>query len=94
MIYVERPVFALFPLVLLLWQAVLYVLRKHVRHSALVDTLLTGVGAVGHAVAIAVILLSGGALTDVLLLVLGSGALTLALSPKPPAADKTKEEKR
>lgn len=83
MIYVERPVFALFPLLLLLWQVGLYVLRKHVRCSALVDTLLTGIGVVGHAVAITVILLSGGALSDVLLLVLGSGALALTLSPKP-----------
>ncbi len=89
MIYVERPVFALAPLVLLLWQAVLYVLCKRGRCSALVDTLLTGVGAVGHAVAIAVILLAGGTLSDVLLLVLFSGALALALSPKP-----TKEEKQ
>lgn len=89
MIYIERPVFALFPLLLLLWQVVLYVLRKHGRCSALVDTLLTGVGAVGHAVAITTILLSGGALADVLLLVLCSGALALALSPKP-----TKEEKQ
>lgn len=88
MIYVDQPVFALFPLVLLLWQIGLYVLRKHGRCSALVDMLLTGVGAVGHAVAITAILLAGGALADVLLLVLGSGALALALSPKP-----TKEEK-
>lgn len=89
MIYVEQPVFALIPLFLLLWQVAVYALRKHVPFSALFDTLLTGVGAVGHAVAIAVILLSGGTLSDALLLVLCTGALALALSPKP-----TKEEKR
>ncbi len=94
MIYVERPVFALFPLALLLWQVLVFVLRKHVRFPSLVDTLLTGVGLVGHAAAVSVILLGGGALSDALLLVLGSGTLALALSPKPLTADETKGEKR
>ena len=94
MIYIERPAFAVFPLVLLVWQVLLYVLRKHALFSTVVGICLTGIGAVGHAVAITVILLSGGSLSDVLLLVLGSGALALALSPPPQAEGETKEEKR
>ncbi len=89
MIYVEQPLFAAIPLILLAWQVLLYLLRRRVRLSATVDILLTGVGLLGHAVAITVILLGGGTLSDALLTVLFSGALALALSPKP-----TKEDKR
>lgn len=89
MIYVEQPLFAAIPLVLLAWQVLLYLLRRRVRLSATVDILLTGIGLLGHAVAITVLLLGGGTLSDALLTVLCSSALALALSPKP-----TKEDER
>lgn len=93
MVYYERPVFVLFPILLLFWQVVAYCLKKKRRVSSLTDTLLTGIGAVGHAAAITLILLSDGTLSDVLLLVLASGALSLLLSPTPnKAADKTEED--
>jgi len=93
MIYCEQPLFVLCPILLLLWQGFTYWLKKQKRVSSLVDTVLTGVGAVGHAVAITLILLGDGTLSDVLLLVLLSGTVALWLSPTPnKATDKAQEE--
>lgn len=93
MIYCEQPVFVLCPILLLFWQIITYWLNKKRKISPLADTVLTGIGAVGHAAAITVILLSDGTLSDALLLVLLSGTLSLLLSPKPnKAADKTEED--
>lgn len=94
MIYCEQPLFVLCPILLLLWQIFTYWLKKQKQISSLADTALTGVGAVGHAVAIALILLCDGTLSDVLLLVLFSGTVALLLSPTPgEAADKAEEER-
>ncbi len=88
MIYCEQPVFVLCPILLLAWQIATYWLKKNRRISPLADTVLTGIGAVGHAAAVTAILLGDGTLSDVLLLVLLSGTLSLLLSPKP----KTEED--
>ncbi len=92
MVYYEQPAFVLFPILLLSWQVFCYWLRKELPLSALVDVALTGIGVVGHAVAISVILLNDGTLSDVLLLALLSGALSLFLSPKPNQTDNMTEE--
>lgn len=95
MVYYEQPVLLLFPILLLLWQVFGFLLKKKVQLSPLADIALAGVGVVGHAVAISVVFLSGGTLSDTLLLVLLSGTLSLALSPKPNTADdQTKGENR
>jgi len=83
MIYFEQPIFVLFPILLLFWQICIFWLKKKNKISPLADILLASIGVVGHAVAISVIFLNAGSLSDALLLVLLSGALSLFLSPKP-----------
>ena len=93
MIYCEQPVFVLFPVLLTVFQIVLVWLDRKKRVSSTVHAVLTGICLVGHAAAIAVILLYGGTLSDVLLLVLLSGTVALCLSPTPnKTADTTEEE--
>ncbi len=93
MLYYEQPVFVLLPILLLLWQTLVYFLKKKTQISSLVDLLLSGIGVVGHAVAIFVILMNDGTLSDALLLVLLSGAFSLFLSPKANSdKNKTDEE--
>lgn len=81
LVYFEHPMFILFPTTLLAWQFFLYFLKKKTALSQIMEILLTGIGAVGHAVAITIILLFGGTLSDVLVLVLLSSVLSLLLSP-------------
>ena len=88
MIYFEHPLFVLFPILLLSLQVLSFLLKKKRQISPTLDTVLAGIGVVGHAVAITVILLNGGTLSDVLVLVLLTGALSLLLSP----TQKEKEE--
>lgn len=93
MIYCEQPIFALFPILLLLWQIFTYWLKRKKQISSPLDITLTGIGVVGHTTAISVILLNNGTLSDVLLLVLLSGAFSLLLSPKPnKISSKTEED--
>ena len=82
-IYISKPLFVLFVLLLVAWQIFLYFLKKKTTLSSLVEIILTGIGVLAHAVAITVILLFGGTLSDALVLVLLSGAVSLALSPTP-----------
>lgn len=88
LIYISKPLFVLFPLLLVAWQIFLVFLKKKATLSSLVEIILTIIGVLAHAVAITVILLFGGTLSDALVLVLLSGAVSLALSPTP----KPKEE--
>lgn len=81
MIYFEQPLFVLFPVLLLALQLFTFLLNKKRKISALLNTILAGFGVLGHAAAITVILLFGGTLSDVLVLVLLTGALSLVLSP-------------
>ena len=83
-IYFEKPVFLLIPLVLLLLQVLSGILRAPVY--------LTAISAIGHAVGIALIMINGGTLSDVLVLVLITGLTALAFCPKPavPAVPKKK----
>ncbi len=83
MIYFEQPLFVLFPVLLLALQIFTFLLNKKRKLSALLNTILAGIGVLGHAVAITLILLFGGTLSDVLVLVLLTGALSLVLSPNP-----------
>lgn len=83
LIYISKPLFVLFPLLLVAWQVFLFLLKKKTTLSSLAEVILTGIGALGHAAAITVILLYGGTLSDVLVLVLLSGAVSLLLSPTP-----------
>ena len=83
LIYIAKPLFVLFPLLLVAWQVFLFLLRKKNTLSSLTEVILTGIGALGHAAAITVILLYSGTLSDVLVLVLLSGAVSLLLSPTP-----------
>ena len=92
MVYYEQPVLVLFPILLLLWQVFCYWLKKRIQISSLADIALTGIGVAGHAVAICVILLNDGSLSDVLLLVLLSSAVALLLSPNPNKAENISEE--
>lgn len=82
LIYISKPLFVLFPLLLTAWQVFLFFIKKNRSLSALLEIMLASIGVVGHAVAITVILLYGGTLSDALVLVLLSGAVALALSPK------------
>ncbi len=93
MVYFEKPVFILFPILLLAWLFFVYCFKKKIKTSAFADIALTSIGAVGHMLAISAILMNGGSLSDVLLLVLLSGALSLFLSPKANlTVNKTDEE--
>jgi ABC-type enterobactin transport system permease subunit len=83
MIYFEQPLFVLFPVFLIFWQLFLYFLNKKTTVAPIPQIILTGIGVVAHAVAITVILLFGGTLSDVLVLVLLTGSLSLVLSPNP-----------
>ena len=83
MIYFEQPIFVLFPVFLIAWQLFLYFLNKKTAVAPIPQIILTGIGVVAHTVAITVILLFGGTLSDVLVLVLLTGALSLVLSPNP-----------
>lgn len=83
MIYLEQPIFLLFPIVLLLWQVFLCFFKKRRKLSTILNTLLDGIGVLGHAVAITLIFLNNGTLSDALLLVLLSSAVSLFLSPTP-----------
>ena len=83
MIYVERPLFAVLPLVLVLWQVAVYAFGKRKPLTGMLAFIGVGVAVVGHAAAITVILLMGGTLSDALLLVLLSGVVSLVLSEKP-----------
>jgi len=90
-IFIEKPFFLIFPIALLLLQIAIFVLNKKNKGTAFISTLLVSVCLVGHAVAVTVILLFGGTLSDALLLVLFSGALSLLLSPKPNKNDREQE---
>ena len=90
MIYFEQPLFVLFPLLLLALQIFTFLLNKKRKPSALLNTILADIGVLGHAVAITLILLFGGTLSDVLVLVLLSGGLSLALSPNPNGKEEDK----
>ena len=83
MIYVERPLFAVLPLVLALWQVAVYAFGKRKPLTGIFAFVGVGVAVVGHAAAITVILLMGGTLSDALLLVLFSGVVSLVLSEIP-----------
>lgn len=80
-VYFGKPLLLLVPLVLLLLLVLLRILKM--------PGWLTAVTAAAHAAGITVLLLSGGDMTDVLVLVLVSGLVTLLLSPVP--AQKKKE---
>lgn len=92
MVYFEKPVFVLIPILLLAWQILVYFINKKSDISSFVDLILNGIGVVAHAVAIFVIFMAGGDLYDVLALVLLSGALALILSPKENLVAKTDKE--
>ncbi len=94
MVYFEKPVFILFPILLLAWQILVYFINKKIKALDLANLIFNGIGIVAHAIAITVILMNGGSLSDVLLLVLLSGVFSLLLSPKPNLAEnKAKEDK-
>lgn len=82
MVYFERPIFVLLPIVLLAWKLFYFFIKKKKELSPFIDTILVSIGVVGHAAAITIILLGGGTLSDALVLVLLSCALSLILSPK------------
>lgn len=88
MLYIEKPIFILLPIILSAWQILVYFISKKIKLSDLVNLILNGIAVVGHAVAIFVIFMSGGDLYDVLAIVLLSGALSLLLSPKADAVGK------
>ena len=92
MVYFEKPIFILLPVFLLLWQILVYFIKKKKQVSGFVDLILNGIGVLGHAIAITVILMNGGKLSDVLILVLLSGAFSLLLSPKPNVTENKKKE--
>lgn len=92
MLYYEQPVFVLLPMILLFWQIFVYFLKKKIHTLPFVELLFSGIGVVGHAVAISVILMNDGSLSDALLLVLLSGTVSLFLSPKANSTNKTVEE--
>ncbi len=82
MLFYKQPIYLLFPIILLLWQLIIYFLNKKINLSGAAKIIITAIGVVGHVVAITVILLNG-TLSDALLLVLLSTALSLFLSPNP-----------
>ena len=82
MLFYKQPIYLLFPIILLLWQLFTYFLNKKINLSGFAKTAITAIGVIGHVVAITVILLNG-TLSDALLLVLLSTALSLFLSPNP-----------
>lgn len=88
MLYIEKPIFILLPIILSAWQILVYFINKKIKLSDLVNLILNGIAVVGHAVAIFVIFMSGGDLYDALVIVLLSGALSLLLSPKADAVGK------
>jgi hypothetical protein len=88
MLYIEKPIFILLPIILSAWQILVYFINKKIKLSDLVNLILNGIAVVGHAVAIFVIFMSGGDLYDALAIVLLSGALSLLLSPKASAVGK------
>ena len=89
MLYLKQPLFLLFPIVLVFWQLLTYYLKIKIHISLKTEFFLTVIGVLLHTISITVILLNNGSLSDVLLLVLLSGVLSLLLSPKP---NKTKVE--
>ena len=94
MLFYKQPIYLLFPILLLLWQLLAYFLNKKINLSGVVKILITAIGAIGHVVAITVILLNG-TLSDALLLVLPSTALSLFLSPNPNnSANNTEREEK
>lgn len=94
MLFYKQPIYLLFPILLLLWQLIIYFLNKKINLSGVVKILITAIGAIGHVVAITVILLNG-TLSDALLLVLPSTALSLFLSPNPNnSANNTEREEK
>ena len=94
MIYFEKPLFILLPLILSLWQIAVYLLKKKASLTPFKSIILDGIGAIGHAVAITIILMNDGTLSDALLLVLLSGTLALFLSPKAGENKKQREENK
>ncbi len=93
MVYFEKPVFVLFPILLLAWQILVYFINKKLKISNFINLIFNGIGVVAHAVAIFVLFMNGGDLYDVLVLVLLSSALSLFLSPKASAViNKTDKE--
>lgn len=88
MLYIEKPIFILLPIILSAWQILVYFINKKINLSDLVNLILNGIAVVGHAVAIFLIFMSGGDLYDALAIVLLSGALSLLLSPKADAVGK------
>lgn len=94
MLFYKQPIYLLFPILLLLWQLLAYFLNKKINLLGVVKILITAIGAIGHVVAITVILLNG-TLSDALLLVLPSTALSLFLSPNPNnSANSTEREEK
>ena len=91
MLYYEQPIFALFPIILSLWQILVYFLNKKTPFSSFIILILSGITVVAHAISITVVLMNNGTLYDALLLVLLSGTVSLFLSPKPNKTDKEEE---
>ena len=93
MLYFKQPIFLLLPVILLTWILLTCLLKRKNKLSKSAEIIMAAIGVVFHAAAITVILLKG-TLSDALLLVLLSSALTLFLSPNPQkVAGGSKEEK-
>jgi len=83
MIYLEKPVLLLLPVLLLFWQILSHFLIPKLSAIRFAESVCTGIGILAHAVSITILLFAGSSLQDVLILVLLSGTVTLALCPKP-----------
>ena len=92
MLYFEKPIFILLPVLLLVWQLAVYLLKKKLKMSLIADFLLTAFTVVAHAASITVIFINEGALSDALALVLLSGVFSLLFSPKHNATENKVEE--
>ena len=92
MIYLKQPFFLLLPILLSLFQIIIYFLSKKGTVSPFIKKLLTYACVAAHAVAISLTLLLGGTLYDALILVLISALLSLLLSPEPDKSDKGEEK--
>lgn len=91
-IYLKQPIFLLLPILLSLFQIIIYFLSRNDVVSPFVNKMLTYVCVAAHAAAISLILLLGGTLYDALILVLISALLSLLLSPEPDKSDKGEEK--
>ena len=90
--YLKQPLFLLLPVLLLLFQVIIYLLSKKDVVSLAVNKLLNYLCVAAHAAAISLILLLGGRLYDALILVLASALLSLFLSPKPNKTEKREDK--